>query len=576
MLNPIFASRCYPGMMTASRLWGILLASLLAVLALAPVQASAETVLAPCVGAAPGTDLHSPYGPAATSFVCDADQSRHGSGDFKVDFLFDPVVPSPDDPTVFRMASVWQDTAQIRFRYADGAERRVDFTSQNASRWLQFGAIYQFPVPRHDAALTGIEISTQGTANLRGVVLGAALMPRSSGEAMNRRLIAMYAGFLGLSLALIVYNLALWGALRHRFQLIYCAMVAAITAYMFTSSGAIMLTLPDLANNDRLRMNYVLLGLTGLTAMWFVRSFFESGVLPRWFQRVLDGLSVIALVSAMAFAAFAPAGIRTLDRIYFSTLGLILLMIIPILYFAWHNNSRFRWMFFLAWSAPILTSLARVLHGFGFIPYSFWLDNGNLIALAVEALFSSVLITQRLRDLSSERDLARAGEKSAMRLANSDPLTGLLNRRAFLDLVIGRTEPHRLFLLDIDRFKQINDRIGHDAGDQVLREVAQALQDLRPGGSLAVRLGGEEFALLIPVSRQGECTSEQILLAVRNRAMPLGIKVTASIGFADGRVGTDEDWRKLYRLADSALNRAKADGRDRACRATDFAKIAAA
>jgi diguanylate cyclase (GGDEF)-like protein len=91
-----------------------------------------------------------------------------------------------------------------------------------------------------------------------------------------------------------------------------------------------------------------------------------------------------------------------------------------------------------------------------------------------------------------------------------------------------------------------------------------------------VRLGGEEFALMVPISRHAECTPEQLLLAVRNRAMPLGIKVTTSIGFADGRVDSDEGWRKLYRLADSALYRAKSDGRDRACRATDFTKIAAA
>lgn len=557
--------------MSVARLGGILLAAILAVLALVPAAASAATRLEPCVGTSPGETLHSPYGAKAVSFACEAQQSRHGAGDFAVEFRFAPIVPSVDDPHVLRLASVWQDAALIRFRYADGSQRTIEYTSQNASRWLQFGAILEFPVPRSSAALTGMAIETRGTANLRGVVLGSALMPKSVSESMNRKLIGMYAGFAGLSLALIVYNLALWGALRHRFQLIYCAMVGSILAYMFTSSGAIMQAFPELANNDRLRFNYALLGLSGVTASWFVRNFFEDGVLPEWLKRSGDALCIAALASAIAFAGFAPTGIWVLDRFYFSVLGLILLMIVPILYYVWRNKSRFRWMFTLAWSAPVLTSFARILHGFGFLPYNFWLDNGNLIALAFESLVSAVLITQRLRDLSSERDIARAGEISALRLANSDPLTGLLNRRAFLDRAIGRTEPQRLLLIDIDRFKAINDYLGHDAGDEVLRRVADAIQTCRPPESLAVRLGGEEFALLIPLARQAECTPDIVLETVRAHSMPMDRKVTVSLGYVDGYVDTDEHWRRLYRLADTALLRAKSDGRDRACRATDFA-----
>lgn len=163
-----------------------------------------------------------------------------------------------------------------------------------------------------------------------------------------------------------------------------------------------------------------------------------------------------------------------------------------------------------------------------------------------------------------------------MRLANSDPLTGLLNRRAFIHLAIGRTAAHRLMLVDIDHFKSINDRLGHDAGDEVLCAVAEVLQACRPPGSLAVRLGGEEFALLVPLQHQRECPPERILGAIRAHRMPLDWKVTVSLGFAEGRVTSEEDWKRLYRLADAALYRAKADGRDRACRATDFAAVGAA
>jgi diguanylate cyclase (GGDEF)-like protein len=370
--------------------------------------------------------------------------------------------------------------------------------------------------------------------------------------------------------------LSLWAALRHRFQLDYCMMVTGITAYMFTSSGAAMQLFPALANHDRLRFNYVLLTLSAVAAMRFIRSFFEQRVLPAWLRRTLDVVCIFAVVSSVTFAALAPTGIWLLDRFYFGSLSLVLALVFVVLYYARRNGSRYFWMFTIAWIAPLLASIARSLHGFGLIPYSFWLDNGNLIALAIEALLSSVLITARLRELSRERDTALEGEQSALRLAGSDSLTGLLNRRAFLDKAIGREGGFRLMLLDIDHFKAFNDRMGHEAGDQVLRAVAGVIQASRPMGSLAVRLGGEEFALLVPLGRESECPPERLVAAIRARQMPLGQNVTVSIGFADGTVAGEDDWKRLYRLADAALYRAKADGRDRACRATDFKPVQAA
>ena len=200
----------------------------------------------------------------------------------------------------------------------------------------------------------------------------------------------------------------------------------------------------------------------------------------------------------------------------------------------------------------------------------------NFPSIAIESLLSTLLIVARLRDLATERDTAREGEVTALRLANSDPLTGLLNRRSFLDLAIGKASRQRLMLIDIDKFKVINDRYGHDTGDRVLREVAKAIQSVRPAESLAVRLGGEEFALLVPEERTFLCTPELVLEAVRCQTIPFGAPVTISLGYAEGAMASEADWKRLYRLADSALLRAKNDGRDRACRSTDFSLPTAA
>jgi diguanylate cyclase (GGDEF)-like protein len=308
----------------------------------------------------------------------------------------------------------------------------------------------------------------------------------------------------------------------------------------------------------------------GASALQFIRQFFGRDVFGPRLTRMTQWTIALSLLTGLLFAALAPWQVWALDRLYFIAMSLMLSMIVPVLINAWRSRNRYFWMFVLAWSAPIFISALRAANGFGLIDHSFLLDHGNLIALSMEALLSSLLVTARLRELSLERDHAIRGEQTARRLAATDSLTGLMNRRAFIDLAIGRTGRYRLMLIDIDHFKAVNDRLGHEAGDQVLRAVANVIQRCRPQDSLAVRLGGEEFALLVPRSAYEQCRPEMVLEAVRSEPMPQGSSVTVSIGYADGSVISEENWKRLYRLADAALYRAKADGRDRSCRATDF------
>ena len=501
---------------------------------------------------------------------CSGDQRKYGSGDFLVQLRFAPMVSEVSNPQVLRLTSVWQDSAKVTFRYADGVETTHSFSSEDPAHHLTLGAIFEMPVPARDAALETAFVEIKGSANVRGVVIGANFLPTFRDQALKHRLIAMYALFGGLAVALLIYNLALWSAMRHRFQLMYSGMVAFLGAYALTSSGVLVILLPQIANNDRIRLNYVLLTMAGVFALLFMRDFFEKGVISRRVHRLISAVSAVAVATAVAYAALSPWQVWWLDHAYFLAMFATVCMVFPIIWGAWRQRSRYLPVFLLAWSAPIIVSVMRSLYGLGLVPYSFWLDNGNLIAFSIEALLSSLLIIMRLRELHNERDLAVAGEQVARRLAATDPLTGLLNRRAFLENAIGRKARHRLLLIDIDHFKTVNDRLGHETGDKVLQALAEAIQQCRPARSLAVRLGGEEFALLLPRSSFNECPAELLLETVRQWAMPQGAQVTVSIGYADGSITTEEDWKRLYRLADSALYRAKSDGRDRACRATDF------
>lgn len=159
------------------------------------------------------------------------------------------------------------------------------------------------------------------------------------------------------------------------------------------------------------------------------------------------------------------------------------------------------------------------------------------------------------------------------RIAASDALTGLLSRRAMLSAIAaGARDDGRdgiagsLLLLDIDHFKSINDRFGHPAGDEVLRAVAQACGDVAAGIGPAGRIGGEEFAILLPSveAREAMRLAERLRAATASLALDVidRRRVTISVGVSAARhpVGSAARW---LAAADALLYEAKRAGRDR-------------
>ncbi|QKG71755.1 GGDEF domain-containing protein [Erythrobacter mangrovi] len=195
-----------------------------------------------------------------------------------------------------------------------------------------------------------------------------------------------------------------------------------------------------------------------------------------------------------------------------------------------------------------------------------------LFGTALDALFAAMLVIaggflllmmgrqQRLMlELVEERQRSRA-------MALTDPLTGIGNRRALLEAfakLSERRETARLMVIDIDNFKAINDRFGHAIGDTVLEAFATILSRHARGSIHVARLGGEEFALLGPSSVLDPALALQLLAEIRNAMMPHDEQLTASIGVAELRLRSSEDWNRLYSSADRALYAAKRDGRNR-------------
>ncbi len=195
------------------------------------------------------------------------------------------------------------------------------------------------------------------------------------------------------------------------------------------------------------------------------------------------------------------------------------------------------------------------------------------VAFAEAVIGAAVAVVQRAQMIET----TRADNVRLEHLATTDPLTGLLNRRALSERLT--TEMERalrydtsvaLLLVDLDHFKRVNDTHGHLAGDGVLRAVAELLAEEARSSDLVARYGGEEFLVVLPETDAAGAT----VLAERMRERVAGhafrawedghtLHVTASIGVATFPVARIESVEDLFARADAALYRAKADGRDR-------------
>ncbi len=162
----------------------------------------------------------------------------------------------------------------------------------------------------------------------------------------------------------------------------------------------------------------------------------------------------------------------------------------------------------------------------------------------------------------------RADLDRSLEMAVTDPLTGLRNRRYVRRHLEGvlRNNGACVLLMDVDRFKLVNDTYGHAAGDVVLREVAERVRGHLRVADVVARYGGEEFLVVMSGANteDGLLVAERLRQAIANEAMPAEgnlLRVTVSIGVAAGGIGAQSD--DVVSAADAALYRAKKNGRDR-------------
>jgi diguanylate cyclase (GGDEF)-like protein len=169
-------------------------------------------------------------------------------------------------------------------------------------------------------------------------------------------------------------------------------------------------------------------------------------------------------------------------------------------------------------------------------------------------------------------------------LAAIDPLTGIYNRRQFEALAraeLARAQrymrPFSVLIVDIDFFKRVNDTFGHEMGDWVLKMVATTIASAKRDPDVLARLGGEEFALLLPETSlaQAKSVAERIREMVQKTSRSIGnaqVVLTVSVGAAEASV-QNSGFEAVLRDADCALYEAKRTGRNKVCAATPVIEV---
>ncbi|PQM28616.1 GGDEF domain-containing protein [Sphingopyxis lindanitolerans] len=463
------------------------------------------------------------------------------------------------------------DRLAVAFAYADGVVRWDEVRQGDyGSHWRAGGQIV-FEAPERNVPLAGVTMRFDRLASLG--LLRARLIPKTDAVVQSTGMAVAVGAALTLLLVSAIYSLSLavavrrqylawqagwsavmllWGAVWSQAHLgLFPGLAGTVSAQIGTflacsaiaiaTASAVLAVEPGLVSR-RLRAAALLLGtLLGLVGVPL--ALIRSESLPQW----ADMLALVILADLLAVAAY---------------LGL-----------AWRRGSVEARDFLAAWCLPMaVLAFVHVVD----VDDGLWGGGSKIMVLLAatwQALWLSASATRRLALLRVERDRARASEAFAQQLARRDPLTGLLNRRGFVESVTPLLDRAHaddlaaaLLVVDIDRFKSINDVHGHDIGDAVLCEVARRIERWEGPMCTVARLGGEEFGLLtvgmegLVLARFAESVRRGIA-ACDHRAVIGEGTVTASVGVAEVRPASD--FQQLYRLADEALYDAKRAGRDR-------------
>ncbi|RSV40501.1 diguanylate cyclase [Sphingomonas sp. ABOLE] len=461
------------------------------------------------------------------------------------------------------------DRLAVAFRYADGSIEWQEVRAGAFGDHWRPGAQIAFTPRDQKTALTSITLRVDRLASYP--LLRLRLLRAGEADIETAVLGGLVGAALTLLLAGAAYNLSLALGTRRAYLGWQGAWAATVFLWGAIWSQFGLLLLPGMAGTTAAQTSTALSALSILLATLSAISALEKGRIPGPLRATALALGIaVAAIGIPATLARGPLIESIASPLAAAVLGNLGAVLACLIVGARRGSVEARDLL-AAWSVPMAALALTQLVDLGTL---FWGGGAQILVLfasAWQTLWLSFAASRRLARMRTERDLALAAEARASRLAEHDPLTAIRNRRGFLeaaDALIATAARNQmsvaLLLVDIDRFKAINDEHGHDAGDVVLCTIAARLARWEGPSCVVARLGGEEFALLtIAADRPALAFAELVreaIAACDHRAAIGDRRVTISIGVAEGRHRVD--FAALYREADRALYAAKRGGRN--------------
>lgn len=450
---------------------------------------------------------------------------------------------------------------------ADGETRTRRLTQADGEAFPS-GPVFRMPLPEITDKTTVVLARIEAPHSVP--LLTEARITHDPGKAewsqIDMMLLAFVAGMLILPL---LFDISFFVVLRERFVVLHAAMVTAMMTYVLTAGGlaSAFLEMPVALMAVLAPLSWAL--GAGISAL-FLNAFLERGAQSRLMRRITVATGWFTMIVPGFFALQLDLTQPIDDVGYFLTfLPCIAVMSAAVLE-AVLRGSRSARFIAVAWLPIIITSIERLLRGLGWHVGPSSLDQMMYVAIGIEVVVISLAIADRFLALRHERDAALTEAKMLEQISTRDSLTGLMNRRAiearFDELLVQGF--HTFALVDLDRFKAINDLHGHQVGDAALIACASAIRAAGDRDSIAVRLGGEEFVVLLrgprPLER-AEAMRQAIPMRIAKEVPGLDLPVTASMGVV---VVNEANRHKMafaefYARADALMYEAKASGRNR-------------
>jgi diguanylate cyclase (GGDEF)-like protein len=422
--------------------------------------------------------------------------------------------------------------------------------------------IWYTPIPDNLSESKPVYIRLQSNTILRiplRVIPGTRVISKVSGEFF------FFGIFFGAIIAVFFINLFSYAVVKNRIFLFYVLYLLSLLAYHFRVHGFLYyFGLPFSVYEAILWLS--LAGL-GIFMILFAQAFLG---LPARYPRIHLILNVfIGLFLVQTLLGVAGNSLAA-NKIAYVTGMIVPIIIIATTAYDYFRGNREARYYLLAWCALFAGTLIWSLTAYvdSFVPTSYIFVVGSTIDSLLFTLAIFDLIKRELR----EKEMLVAREQYYIELASTDPLTNLYNRR-FLEEEVRRIDQDQepftqnsMIMIDLDNFREVNERFGHMAGDAILIRISEAIQKRIKKSDIACRYGGDEFLLLLyntllPGARD---IAEQVRqdIARMDLASETGEKftITASIGVSECRA--EDSFEGLFLRADHALLKAKRSGRN--------------